>query len=90
MTIPLAPIAGMIPMVSGAATAAMQGDWEMALKHLQWKTIGIDSQGKFHADQMVQNMIPLVAGLLVHKFVGGPPLNLNRMLARARVPFIRI
>jgi len=90
MTIPIAPIVGLIPMVSDAAQSAMAGDWDMAFKHLQWKTLGIDSQGKFHMDQMIMNIVPVIGGLLVHKFVGGPPLNLNRILARARVPFIRI
>ena len=32
----------------------------------------------------------LIAGALVHKFVGGAPLNVNRMLGQAGVPVIRI
>jgi len=32
----------------------------------------------------------LIAGGLIHKFVGGAPLNVNRMLGQAGVPVIRI
>lgn len=90
LTIPLAPLMGIIPMVDEAVNSAMKGDWNMALRHLQWHVLGIDSTGKFHIDKAISNFIPLVIGLLIHKFVGGSPLNLNRTLARHKIPLIRI
>jgi len=38
---------------------------------------------------MVNGTIPLVAGVLIHKFIGGS-LGVNRALGRAHVPFLRI
>jgi len=90
MTIPLAPIMGLLPMVNRGITAAMAGDLPTAMTHLTYDTIGVDGAGVFHGDKLISNILPLVAGLLVHKFVGGPPLNLNRILANAKIPFIRI
>ncbi|MBA7534783.1 hypothetical protein ES705_27032 [subsurface metagenome] len=89
-TIPIAPIVGLLPMVSAAATHALKGDFDRAMNELKWNTLGIQVDGKFNAVKFGQNMMPLVLGLLVHKFVGGAPLNLNRMLAAANVPIIRI
>lgn len=45
---------------------------------------------KFRPGLLKQGLGSLIIGALIHKFVGGAPLNVNRMLARAKVPFIRI
>jgi len=98
MTIPLAPIAGMLPMIMPSVQAVMDGRGAVvAAEELTWNTAGIDiSQVKaggvarFDAGKLISNITPLVAGLLVHKFVGGPPLNLNATLSRAKVPFVRL
>jgi len=90
MTIPLAPIVGLIPMVADGAQKAMKGDFNGAAESMKWNVLGIDTTNKFHFDKAIANVTPLVAGLLIHKFVGGKPLNFNRILANAGVPFIRI
>jgi len=46
--------------------------------------------GNFNAQRMKRGLVPLIIGAIVHKFVGGAPLNVNRALGAARVPFIRI
>jgi len=51
---------------------------------------GIDNTGAFRPDWLMSTYGPIVAAMLVHKFIGGPPLNLNRMLAQAGVPIVRI
>lgn len=89
MTIPLAPVAGLAVGLSKPISYAISGNYEEAMKELAANYTGY-YEGKWNPKHMVHGLAPLVVGLLVHKFVGGPPLNLNRVLGRARVPFIRI
>ena len=92
MTIPIAPILG---LAAGSLNEfvlgrALSGDFVGAGKAAVHRYIGIDGNGQFDVNMLAQGLGPLVIGLLVHKFVGGAPLNANRMLAAAGVPFIRI
>jgi len=89
-TIPIAPIAGILaaPAVSAAIKAGLNQDWDGVLYECK-KFVGF-SNDKFDAFALMSNVGPIVAGLLIHKFVGGAPLNLNRQLAAAGVPIIRI
>ena len=89
-TIPLAPIAGIIaaPAVREMADKAMLGHVDGVLV-AAGKFVGV-KDGKFNAGELGANILPIIIGCMVHKFVGGPPLNLNRMLAAANVPVIRI
>lgn len=93
MTIPIAPVAGLIPMVAPSLISLSEGKYEQAVNRLAYNTVGIanavTATPSFDAAKMVTNIAPLVAGLLVHKFVGGN-LGVNRMLSNANVPFIRI
>jgi len=98
LTIPLAPIAGLVaglatppPGRESVITNILQGDWKNAFTALAINYTGVDpNTGKFDFNNLTRGLFPLVAGLLVHKFVGGSPLNLNRMLARHKIPLIRI
>lgn len=92
MTIPLAPVGALLatPAVRYAISEAMAGNLAGALAQPA-RFAGIDpNTGEFSMHELSTNTLPLVIGLLVHKFVGGSPLNMNRMLARANVPFLRI
>jgi len=91
ITIPLAPIIGIVaaPGISKAIPRFLAGDVEGGLNYLK-EVVGIWPDGTFHMGTLMDNVTPMVAGLLIHKFVGGAPLNLNRMLASANVPFLRI
>ena len=89
-TIPIAPIAGILaaPAVQAGVKAALDGDWD-GIMYEAGKFIGF-KDGQFDAFALGSNVGPIILGILIHKFVGGPPLNVNRMLASANVPIIRI
>ena len=91
MTIPLAPIVGLVSGLAKPIDSALKGDYQGALIWATRYYTGFDPEGRgFNFEWLKQGLLPLIGGLLVHKFVGGKPLNLNRMLARAGVPLIRI
>lgn len=91
MTIPLAVVGGVAAGVAEPIKLAMAGDVETAARVLCRNYTGYDYAEKmWHIERLKTGLLPLVAGLLVHKFVGGRPLNANAALARAGIPFIRI
>lgn len=93
MTIPIAAVGGGLagaiePIIN---CGIKQGDWLNAARWTIAHYTGYDMiDGVFRAEELMKGLAPAVAGLLVHKFVGGSPLNLNKTLANANVPFIRI
>jgi len=98
-TIPVAPLVG---LATGFATPprgypksaiqyAMDGDINNFINALSNVYLGYNPpDGTFDIKRASRGLLPLVLGLLVHKFVGGSPLNLNRTLARMKIPLIRI
>ena len=90
LTIPLAPVAGLAYALGEPVRLALNGEWDNCFRALRWRFTGIGDDGKFHIEGIKDGLLPVIAGLLVHKFVGGSPLNLNRMLARNKIPLIRI
>jgi len=90
-TIPLAPVAGLAAGLVWPAKLAMDGKYEEALNHISMNYTGYDSwSGTWNPNHLMKGLTPLIIGGLVHKFVGGAPLNMNKMLANANVPVIRI
>ena len=89
-TIPIAPIIGLGVGLAGPAKDLMDGNVEYAVNKLKYSYLGLTPDNQFKPEALLNGLVPLIAGVLVHKFVGGPPLNVNRMLARANVPIIRI
>lgn len=90
-TIPLAPIAGLLAGLAMPIKMAVDGKFDDAAREVALNYTGWNAwQGKFEIDRLARGLGPLIIGMVVHKFVGGPPLNVNRMLAAANVPFIRI
>jgi len=91
-SIPLAPIGGFLasPGIQRSIKGVMAGNWDEAMAGLQNLVGWLPSKNQWNFNTFIQNITPILAGLLVHKFVGGKPLNLNRTLARAGVPLIRI
>lgn len=95
MTIPLAIV---VPLAAGIgpSVAAIMRDQSPenvagTLNHLTMIYTGYNAMaGNFEMGALAKGLLPLIAGGLVHKFVGGAPLNINRILAAAKVPFIRI
>jgi len=95
ITIPLAVVAPLaaglgepiMNMIADPSPETIKG----SLNHIGLIYTGYNAvEGSFQPEMLSRGLVPLVIGALVHKFVGGSPLNVNRMLARAKVPFIRI
>ena len=90
-TLPLAPIAGLIAGLARPAGFLMSGSYDRAFKALTQNYTGYDiASKKWDFNYLKEGLLPLVLGGLVHKYVGGAPLNINRMLANAGVPVVRI
>ncbi len=90
-TLPIAPIAGLAAGMAEPIGKALGGDLEGAIAGLTFNYTGYNvDDGTWDPMRLTRGMVPLIVGALVHKFVGGPPLNINRMLGKAKVPFLRI
>lgn len=88
MTIPLGVIA---PLVNTLFWANGHATMEGKVNLLMSAYTGFDpGYGKFMPERLNNGLVPLLIGALVHKFVGGAPLNVNRALGRLGVPIIRI
>lgn len=89
-TIPLAPVIGTMPLFVNAIPPLVTGDVSTAIRQLAWDTLGYNlTTNKFDIMKLGTNMLPVIAGALIHKYVGGK-LGVNRTLAQAGVPVIRI
>lgn len=97
MTLPVAPLIGFAapfamtnPSGRTIIGDAMKGNYEDLLYDARERFTGIDANGKFHGEWVVATYLPMILGGLIHKYVGGSPINLNRTLGRAKIPLIRI
>ena len=91
ITIPLAPVLGLFAGMADSMSAVMDGNYYDAVAWATAHYTGYKTWDQsWDFSELKKGLFPLVAGLLVHKFVGGAPLNLNRILAAAKVPLIRI
>ena len=98
MTVPLAPILGFaagltMPAEAQAQSPAnllMAGRFTDALNGMLSNYTGYNVYRQKWDITYAKGLLPLIMGMLVHKFVGGSPLNLNRMLARHKIPLLRI
>jgi len=90
MTLPLAAIAGFAPLTGVAITSFQQGGVQLLGNNMLSNLTGYDANTKTWAfSHMSKGLLPIVAGLLAHKFVG-QKLGVNRMLANAGVPLLRL
>lgn len=90
MTIPVAALAGFLPLAGVVATSFQQGGIQLVGNNLVSNLTGYDIPSKtWKLAYMEKGLIPIVAGLLAHKVIG-QKLGVNRMLARSGVPFIRL
>lgn len=91
MTLPIAPLAGLAIGVAPSIQSLINGDVVGAVDGLAWKYCGWNTtEQRFDPVGLQYGLVPLVLGGLIHKFVGGKPIGINAMLARAGVPFIRL
>jgi len=84
MTVPLAVVAPIAFTALAFGQAAARGDMVTVKQGLT----GMGADGKFHFEYVYPNYLPILAGVLIHK--GANMAGINRTLAAAKVPFIRI
>jgi hypothetical protein len=90
MTLPLAAIAGFAPLVGSTIPQFQYHGISGAGNHIVAKLSGYNvNTHQWRWQEMQDGLIPIVAGLLIHKYIGGR-LGINRMLSRAGVPFVRL
>lgn len=87
LTIPLAVIAGFVPVGVGVWNRRSSG--QAIADYLQQGFTGITpGTGSFSFSNLRMGLMPVVAGFAVHMIASR--LGINRAIARAGVPFIRI
>ena len=88
--VPIGVIAGMLPGVARSfATFQSQGAQAGANEFMAIYS-GFDvNTRRFSVDNMRYGLVPLLAGLALSRIVGGM-LGVNRILARSRIPLLRI
>jgi hypothetical protein len=88
MTFPVAVIAGLIPGVAGTMEAA-KGGWKAGGTYACSAYTGYNPiLGTFSIGNMSQGLKPLAIGVVIHKVAGW--LGINKAIAGAGIPFIRI
>ena len=89
MTLPLSIVAGLVPGIVAVGTTAQTSGMLAAGKMMGTIYTGYDyTSGKWSWSYMQMGLMPLLAGFAVHKLAG--MVGLNRMMAQARIPLIRI
>lgn len=68
--------------------AILGGKIDDIMYEIREKLAGVDLNGKFQPHWLVETYTPLIVGLLVSKYVGGWPLNINQKMKD--IPFIKI
>lgn len=90
-TLPLAVLGGLAAGLVEPAVKVMEGSYESAVHKVVHNYTGYSIGAKrWEPEGLMRGLVPLLIGAAVHKYVGGPPMNVNRMLASANVPIIRI
>lgn len=92
LNLPIALIAGTAAGLIDPVKAAIQEkDPAKAARIVSYHYLGFNvTTGQFEPEGLKKGLLPLIAGALIHKFVGGAPLNVNKSLAAAGVPILRI
>jgi len=89
LTLPMAVILGFVPLTTRGIQLVQAGGLA-GLQALPSSLIPYDFQARrITFSNLGTGLYPILAGLAVHKFVGGM-LGVNRALASSRIPFIRL
>lgn len=88
-TLPLAVIGGFVPLLYHAYDDFQVGGLPHLAKGIAARTTGymVDT-GKFELNYLSGGALPILAGLIVHKVASR--LGVNRLLAQARIPILRV
>jgi len=90
-TLPLAVVAGFASPVGRAGSRFINEGWQAGISEISMDMIGINPYAnpiKFDWQYLKYGLVPVALGVGVHKLAG--MFGLNRMIARAGVPFLRI
>jgi len=88
-TIPMAVVLGALPGLAASMQWLRGGFTPANMNGVVGVWTGFNvGQRSFSISTAAQGLMPLVIGLLAHKFIG-QGLGINRVLASARIPFIR-
>lgn len=89
-TLPIGIIAGLLPGVTRTFATFQASGAQRASSEALAIYSGYDPMTRqWSIGNMSFGLLPLFAGLALHRFVGGG-LGVNRILARSKVPFLRI
>lgn len=89
MTVPIAALAGFVPLAAAGVKDFKDGGLELVGTGLCWRLTGYNRlSGKFDPSGFVTGLGPILVGLVAHKV--SSKLGVNRALAQAGVPFVRI
>ena|SRR4030043_1190895 len=88
-TIPVAALGGLIACepVQSSINAALSGNYATIPKYLS-HFAGTDSLGRFDFNILKDTYVPIFLGFGIHK--AASMLGVNRMLAQAKIPILRI
>jgi hypothetical protein len=88
-TIPLAVVGGMVPTAVDVLETYKAQGLPGGAKMLVMRTTGYNMWAKnWYLQELLRGMGPVLLGLLVHK--AASKLGINRAIARAGIPFVRI
>ncbi len=94
LTVPLALVGGLAAGTAPAIAKLLAKNPIGALDDIAFAYAGVagvqSGNPHFAPEGFQRGLVPLIIGALVHKFVGGAPLNVNRTLASSGIPFVRI
>lgn len=89
MTLPVAVLAGFAPLGVAALDGYKYSGFAGVGKRVALGLTGFNTEDqKWYPQEMLKVTAPILAGILVHKLAGR--LGINRALAQAGVPIIRI
>lgn len=92
-TVSLAVLAGLAPTAAyayeGFKLGGDQGGIVEAAHRVTMRLTGYEWKGKvWSASELAAGWVPLLAGAFIHK--GANRLGINRMIARAGIPYLRV
>lgn len=89
MHLPVAVLAGFVPLVLAAKDGYQYNGWSGVGKRVSLGLTGYNPEDRnWYPAEMLKVTGPIVAGIVAHKVAGR--LGINRALANAGVPFLRV
>lgn len=88
-TIPVALLAGFMPVGLEAIHGMQVGGWKGMLHQVTYSFTGWDTDARnWESSRLSGGLYPVLIGMAVHKVA--EKFGVNRALGRARIPFLRV